>query len=106
MDYQELGGSDATYMPMDGGQNQGISFNDFLDTLGNSVDQVISGFGTTTDANAINALAIANLNKAKADAVKSNAENQKQITKSIFIVLIVAILVVGAVAVIGKFWSK
>lgn len=87
-------------------QNQGFSFQEFGEAIGNTATSVVDSFGQTLDANAINSLAIANLNKAQADAIRSNAENRRQITKSIFTILIVAILVVGTIAIVGKFWGK
>lgn len=94
------------FIDISDGQNQGFSLQDFGEALGNTATSVVDSFGNTLDANGINSLAIANLNQAKADEIRSNAENRKQITKSIFTILIVAILVVGIISVVNKFWVK
>lgn len=89
----------------DPNQNQGFDFGDFANDIGDTLDSAVKGFGSNFDANALNAVAIANLNKAQADAIKSNAENKKQITKYIFTILIISILAVVAVTIASKFWK-
>jgi hypothetical protein len=87
-------------------QNQGFSWSELGETIGDTATSVIGGFGANTDANAINALAIANLNKAQADAIKSNAENRRQITRNIFMLLVIAIIAIVAVSIATKFLGK
>lgn len=87
------------------GQNQGFNWGEFAGTVGDTIQSGFENIGSTFDANAINSVAIANLNQAQADAIRTNAENKRQITKSIFTILIVAIIAVSIVSVIQKFWK-
>lgn len=82
---------------------QNFSLQEFGNAVGDTVTGFLENASSTLDANAINNLAIANLNKAQADAIRSNAENKKQITRAIFIVLIVAIIAVAGVSIAKKF---
>ena len=84
---------------------QGFAFGDFVESVGDTLQSGVDNFKANLDANAINSLAIANLNKAQADAIKRNAENRRQITRSIFIVLIVSIIAITVVALAKKFWK-
>ena len=88
------------YNPMEG---QGFNIGDFGNALGDTLQNAVENIGSNFDANSVNALAIANLNKAQADAIRSNAENRRQITKSIFTVLIVAVIAVTIVVLANKF---
>lgn len=87
------------------GNRQNFNGMEFLETIGDTAQDFIEGVGTNFDANAMNAVAMANLNQAQADAIKSNAENKRQITKSIFVVLIVAIIGLVIVSLASKFWK-
>lgn len=73
------------------------------DDIGDVAGQVLHGLGDNAEAKGINALAVANLNQAQADAIRMRAENMKSITKTIALVLLVAVVSFAIVALVSKF---
>lgn len=78
-------------------QSQNFQWDEFGNTFGNTVQDIIGGFGDTTSANAASSLAVANVNQAKADAIRTTAASNAQLMKYVGIAILV--LVVGLVVV-------
>lgn len=80
-----------------------LSWQDFGESIGNTVIDGIDFLGANLDANAANSAAIANLNQAQADAIRQREDNRKYMIKMAFTLAIVAILAIVAVKVGAKF---
>ncbi len=88
------------YDPMAG---QGFNIGEFGAAIGDTLQSAVENVGGNFDANTANALAIANLNKAQADAIRSNAENRRQMTKNIFTFLVICVIALTVVVLAKKF---
>ncbi len=86
------------YVPDNGGTSQGFSFGGFLDSVGNTVQDVVEYAGDALDVKAANGQAIANINNAQADAIRAKAQRQTDLMNNVVRIVLFTVIAVAAIA--------
>lgn len=97
-----LSGPTMTYDPTIQYNQPNLGWSDIGDVAG----QILHGIGDNAEAKGQNALATAEINAALAESIRSRAENNKQITRTVALILLVAVVSVAVVALVSNFYKK